>query len=93
MFPCQLVEFPLKYLGIPLSFKKLPKFTLQLLVDKVADWLPTWKGSLMHCSGCLMLIKTTLTTIPIYASISLGLPVWMHKALFKIMKEFLWTRS
>jgi hypothetical protein len=38
LFPCQVVEFPIKYLGVPLSFTKLPKTALQqLLVDRVAD--------------------------------------------------------
>jgi hypothetical protein len=60
MFPCQLMEFPLKYLGIPLSVHKLSKTTLHPLADRVADKLPTWKGSLMHHSGRLKLIKSTL---------------------------------
>jgi hypothetical protein len=41
MFPCQLMEFPLKYLGIPLSVHKLPKAALQPLVDCAVDKLPT----------------------------------------------------
>jgi hypothetical protein len=40
LFPCQLMDFPLKYLGIPLSVRKLDKFTLQPLVDRMADMLP-----------------------------------------------------
>jgi hypothetical protein len=38
LFPNQVVGFPLKYLGIPLSVKLL-KSALQQLVDKVADKL------------------------------------------------------
>jgi hypothetical protein len=29
IFPCQLVDFPIKYLGIPLALGKLPKSALQ----------------------------------------------------------------
>jgi hypothetical protein len=90
LFPCQLVEFPIKYLGIPLSVAKLPRSALQLLVDRVVDRLKTWKGRLLCRSGRLTLIKMTLSTIPIYTSISLGLPPCMHKALNKIMTAFLW---
>jgi hypothetical protein len=46
-FPCQLVQFPIKYLGIPLSVTKLPKVAFQSLVDQVANKLLTWKGWLM----------------------------------------------
>jgi hypothetical protein len=42
------VEFSIKYLGIPLSSKKLLKSALQALVDWVADKLPAWKGHPLH---------------------------------------------
>jgi hypothetical protein len=41
----------LKYLGIPLSVRKLPKYALQYLVDKVADKLPVWKGHALGSPG------------------------------------------
>jgi hypothetical protein len=90
IFPGQIVEFPIKYLGLPLSVTKLPKSTLQPLANKVTDWLPTWKGKLMHRSGRLVLSKTTLSSIPVYTSICLKLPPWLLKILVKIMKAFLW---
>jgi hypothetical protein len=46
-FPCQLTQFPCKYLGIPLSVHKVRKVDLQSLIDAVADCLPTWKAGLM----------------------------------------------
>jgi hypothetical protein len=89
-FPCQVVEFPLKYLGMPLAPGKLPKLVWQPLSNRVADRLPVWKGNLMNHSGRLALIKSTLCTIPLYTVIGLGLPPWVQKALVKIMKAFLW---
>jgi hypothetical protein len=74
IFPLQVVEFPMMYIGIPLSVTKLHKAALQLLVNKVANRLPTWKGKLMHHSGRLILIKTIMTAIPVYTSISIELP-------------------
>jgi hypothetical protein len=38
-FPCQIVSFLMRYLGIPLSVTKLPRSALQPLVDMVADRL------------------------------------------------------
>jgi hypothetical protein len=88
-FPCQLANFPIKYLGLPLSVFRLPRSSFQPLVDQVADKLPAWRGRLMHRRGRLALIKTTLSVIPVYTSISLGLPQWLRKALQKLMKAFL----
>jgi hypothetical protein len=64
VFPCQTVNFPIKYLGMSLSVNKLPKIALQPLIDRMADPLPAWKGHLMHCSGRLTLIKITLVATP-----------------------------
>jgi hypothetical protein len=89
-FPCQMMDFPIKYLGIPLSFKKLPKTALQSLLDQVADKLPISKGRLMHRSGRLALIKTTMPVVPVYTSISVGLPPWLIKMFCKITSPFLW---
>lgn len=89
--PCTIAQFPVIYLGIPLSVAKLPKATLQPLVDKVVDRVPTWKGKLMNKSVRLALIKSTLTAISVHIAICIRLPGWVFKALEKIMKAFLWT--
>jgi hypothetical protein len=47
----------------------------------------------MNQSGQLALIKSTMTAIPFHASISIGLPQWVLKALTKITKAFIWTHS
>jgi hypothetical protein len=47
-FPYQVVDFLIRYLGIPLLVSKLPKSALQRLLDRVVDKLPILKGRLMH---------------------------------------------
>jgi hypothetical protein len=59
IFPCQQMDFPIKYLGIPLSIGKLPRSAPQPLLDKVANKLPVWKGSMMSQSGMLVPVKST----------------------------------
>jgi hypothetical protein len=49
--PCRIEEFPVKYLGLPLSIKKLCKVQLQPLIDRLADLLPEWKADLMTRAG------------------------------------------
>jgi hypothetical protein len=62
---------------MPLAVSKPPRLALQQLVEKVADKLLIWKGRLLHWSGRLTLIKTTLSAIPIYTLISIALPPWL----------------
>jgi hypothetical protein len=87
------VEFPITYLGLLLSTGKLPCSVWQCLIDRVMDKLPAWKGAQMHRAGRLALIKLTLSAVLIYTSICLELPEWVHKAITKIIKAFLWTGS
>jgi hypothetical protein len=91
IFLCQVVDFPVRYLGIPLSISKLPKLAWQTLLDRITDRLPVWRGSLLRHLGRLILIKTTITAVPVYTCISLGIPPWLLKALWKLMMTFLWT--
>ncbi|XP_066374880.1 uncharacterized protein [Miscanthus floridulus] len=37
LLPCAVSDFPCKYLGLPLSLKKLTKAQIQPIVDKIAD--------------------------------------------------------
>jgi hypothetical protein len=47
ILPCTILEFPCKYLGLPLSNKKLRKRDLMPWIEKIADKLPCWKAALM----------------------------------------------
>jgi len=58
--------FPTKYLGIPLSYKKLRKVDIQPLIDKVSDRLPSWKSKLLSKAGRAVLVKSTLSAIPVH---------------------------
>jgi hypothetical protein len=44
----------------------------------------------MNRSGRLALVKSTLSAIPVHTTIVLRLSPWLHRALEKIMKAFLW---
>ena len=40
-----------KYLGLPLTLKKLTKEQVQPIIDRIADQLPGWKAELMTKAG------------------------------------------
>jgi hypothetical protein len=77
----------------PLLVTKLPNMVLQPLFDKMANKLLAWNGNHMNSNGRLALVKSTLSVMPIYVSVSLGLLSWVLRAMAKIMKPFLWTST
>jgi hypothetical protein len=63
---CPIGKFPIKYLGVPLHFDNLSREDIQPLVDKILKKIAGWKGNLLSLAARVMLIKTCLTSIPVY---------------------------
>lgn len=87
---CQVQQFPIKYLGLPLS-KKIPKAEYHSLVKAVTRKMPTCHGSLMARSGRLIWIKSVLWDVPIYSMMADSLPPWVRKEIDSICRRFLWV--
>ena len=76
MLSCTIGAFPCKYLGIPLSTRKLRWSEEQFLIDAVAARIPLWKGHLMNTAGRVALTQATLSSIPVHLSIAVCLSPW-----------------
>jgi len=90
VLPCQISEFPCKYLGVPLSPHKITKAQAQPIIDKLADRLPSWKADLLTKAGRMILVQFVLTSMLIYILLALELPPCVLKAIDKIRRGFLW---
>ena len=88
--PCQMVEFPTTYLGLPLSLHKLTRAQIQPIIDKIADQLPRWKADLLTKAGRKFLVQFVLTSMLIYLAMAMDLPSWALRSIDKIRRGFLW---
>ena len=80
-FPACRTNFPMKYLGLPLSVTRLRRVHFQPLEDKVAGKLIPWVGRHVNMAGRATLVKAVLTSVAVYFIIVLDVPL---KVLLKI---------
>ncbi|KAM0849346.1 hypothetical protein ACQ4PT_053786 [Festuca glaucescens] len=92
-FPCGVKPFPCTYLGLPLSYKRLPRASLQPIVDTICRRLAPGNAAFYTSAGRLVLIKSVITSIPIYLSIAMELPAWLLQFLEKRIRAFFWKGS
>jgi hypothetical protein len=86
---CKASNFPFKYLGMPLSNKKLQKEHYLPLIQKIQKKLPGWKASQLSIGGREILLNSTLTTIPIFFMSTFMLSKWVIREIDKIRRKFL----
>jgi hypothetical protein len=90
-FPADIVQFPLKYLGLPLSLGRLRKADLQPYIDKAAARLNPLKGKYLTRAGCCAYVKSVLSSMPIFLLTALKADKGILKAFAKISRGMLWA--
>jgi len=91
LFCCNIGDFPIKYLGVPLHFTKLKREDIQPVVDKMMNRIVSWKGRLLSSAGKLTLLKSCLASIPIYLLSVIKFPKWAIENISSHMANFLWN--
>lgn len=90
---CQPTDFPVNYLGMPLTVQKSRREHLMPLVKKIERKLEGWKGNLLLRACMLVLVNSVLSSMHIYFMGCFLLPKWMIKRIDKVRKHFLWGKG
>ena len=90
-FPATTTPFPIKYLGLPLSLGRLRRVDLQPYIAKAVARLSPWKGKFLNRAGCTALVKSVLSSMPIFLLTALKADKGILKAFAKISHGMLWA--
>jgi len=86
--PCELLDFPCKYLRVPLSLRKLTKAQLQPFIDSIAAGAG-WKADLLT-KRKVAYTGAACTSTVVYIVMDIDLPPWAIKAIDRLRRGFLW---
>jgi hypothetical protein len=90
---CPVKDFPIPYLGVPLSIWKLRAQDLQPLIDNLHGKLAGWRAGLLSKGDRLVLIKSVLASTPIHIMLATDLPTAISEAIIKCQRTFFWANG
>jgi hypothetical protein len=66
LFRCGQRQFPMRYLGIPIYYRRLTLAQWKLVEKRLQKRLSSWKGKLLSLGGRLILINSVLSNMVLY---------------------------
>ncbi|WVZ79237.1 hypothetical protein U9M48_026841 [Paspalum notatum var. saurae] len=90
LFGCKQGDFPIKYLGMPIHFKKLRNSDWNIVEERVEKRLASWKGKHLSIGGRLTLINSVLSSLSMYMMSFFAIPKGVLKKLNYFRSRFFW---
>ena len=90
---CKTGSFPISYLGIPLGAKHKAVGVWDSIEERFRKRLASWKIQYISKGGRATLIRSILSSLPIYYLSLFRMPQKVCARLEKIQKQFLWGGS
>lgn len=84
-------QFPFRYLGVPLSHKKLTYIQCKPLVDKVTARIQCWSAKSLSYAGRIQLIRSVIFGMQSFWAQIFIMPKKIIKEIESICRVFLWT--
>jgi hypothetical protein len=93
IFGCGSGDFPLKYLGIPIHYRKLINSDWKRVEDRFKKRLNSWKGKHLSIGGKLTLINSVLSSLPMYMMSFFAIPRGVLKKIDYYRSRFFWQQD
>ncbi|XP_074266845.1 uncharacterized protein LOC141590133 [Silene latifolia] len=86
----QLGQFPFRYLGIPISYKRISIGDCSKLVEKMVATIKGWGTRKLSYAGRLVLVKSVLSQLHSYWARILIIPKGVIQRIMYICRNYLW---
>ena len=90
---CRVGELPMSYLGMPLGASHNSPSIWNPILEKFERKLAEWKKLYLSKGGRLILLKSTLSSLPIYFLSLFTIPTHVANKIEKLQRDFLWGDS
>ncbi|XP_074265496.1 uncharacterized protein LOC141587931 [Silene latifolia] len=87
----KLGQFPFRYLGVPISYKRLSVADCSRVVDKIVARIRGWGAKHLSYAGRLVLVKAVLTRLHVYWARIFSLPKGVIHKVESICRNYLWA--
>ena len=88
---CGLIQVPFKYLDLKVGGNPRRTQFWEPVVDKVKARLSAWKGKCLSLAGRVCLVKSVLTSVPLFYLSLFKAPVSVCKTIASIQRRFVWA--
>jgi hypothetical protein len=89
-FGCIRKDFPIIYLGLPLTIGRLRRVDIWLVIDKYSGKLKGGKPQFLMTGGRLTLTRSVLMALPLHLLSVLPLPQWALNIFNSRCRGFVW---
>ncbi|GJV63212.1 hypothetical protein Tco_1474040 [Tanacetum coccineum] len=87
--PFKVERLPVKYLGVPLTSKRIGVNNYKILLDRIRNIILNWKNKCLSYAGRLRLVASVLEYVHVYWAFVLLLSKVVIKDINKLLKGFL----
>jgi hypothetical protein len=90
LFGCKKDSYPLRYLGIPMHFRKLYNSDWKMAEERIGKTLSSWKGKYLSVGGRLVLISSVLTSLTMFMLSFFEVPKGVLEKVDYWRSQFFW---
>ena len=90
---CRVGSLPMSYLGMPWGASHNSPSIWNPILEKIKQKLTKWKKLYLSKGACLMLLKSTLFSLPTYFLSLFTIPTHVGNKIEKLQRDFLWGDS